>query len=510
MLAAVFLAVFAATVALPGPLTVVLLANTVVGIFLSALQVYVALLPRFTARHRKPRKEPFISILVPAHNEPPAVLMQTLESLSKLSYGEYEVLVIDNNTSDPQVWKPVERFTLSLGRRFRFLHVENLTGFKAGALNYALARTSAQSKYVAVIDADYVVNPDFLSLAVSYFTHREIALVQFPQEYRNATSENRPVADEYRHFFRIYMNMANHLDCVPSTGTVSIYSNDALRSIGGFRVQALTEDADAGLRLYRAGFRGVYIDRPIGSGLMPYDIESYRKQKWRWALGNAQALSVLFTSFKRMPFRSWIGFLSHLTAWDHLNFLPFAVLAGYALVVTPAILTTGEHKMLLNVASFSIFLTIGSKFVLFLVTLRTEENPIRRALRALLIHMGLTLVYSEALMRIMFRQKSDFERTNKFILVKAPQLLKSTYKELILGLWFLMGAVGGAYFGSRVVTITVFSISAAALLSVYYVHWKVRPTKEISKRLFAHIERKYDEFLRSPTIPAHITARGRG
>ena len=495
MLLAIFALVFMATVFLPGPLIVLLIANTLIGLFLSLLQIGITLFPKFRLRRRGKEYRPFVSVLVPAHNEPPLLLIETLEALSRLRYDNYEVLVIDNNTDDTAVWKPVERFSLFLGRKFRFLHVENLEGFKAGALNYALERVNPQSEYIAVVDADYIVQPNFLSMAVSYFTHRDIALVQFPQAYRNSNELNQPIADEYRHFFKIYMNMANHLDCVPSTGTVSIYRRDALRSISGFRAEAITEDADAGLRFYAAGFRGVYVDRAVGQGLMPYDIGAYRKQKGRWALGNAQSIKMLFSLFGRIPFRSWIGFLSHLTAWDHLNFLPFAVLAGYALVVTPLVPTTELHKILLNVASISIFVTILSKMILFLFTFRGEKRGVSRALKAFVVHMGMTFLYSEALMTLLFKRRLKFERTNKFIFESVPSLLKSTYKELILGSWFLLGAVEAIVFGSRYITIVVFSISAFALLSIFYVYWHIRPTLSISKELLRDAERKYRDYL---------------
>ena len=267
----VFVVILIASILIPGAMITVLIFNTGIVILLSVLQIVIALFPRFEPHRKNNIGHPFVSVLVPAYNEPPALLMQTLEALSALDYEHFEVLVIDNNTKDKNIWKPVETFTKSLGERFRFFHIDQLSGFKAGALNYALKRLDQKSEYVAVIDADYMVRSHFLKEALSYFAHENIALVQFPQQYRNCTDENRPINDEYRHFFKIYMNMANHLDCVPSTGTVSIYALYVLRQIGGFREEALTEDADVGLRIYGAGYRGVYVDRTIGYGLMPYD-----------------------------------------------------------------------------------------------------------------------------------------------------------------------------------------------------------------------------------------------
>ncbi len=482
---------------IPHAVFVLLLINLGLVLFLSISQIIVALLPRFQPKTKKLPLQPFVSVLIPSYNEPPAILMQTLEKLSHLEYENFEVLIIDNNTKDPEIWKPVQNFAQALGNKFRFFHVDPLSGFKAGALNYALTQVNLKSEYAAIIDADYAVHPDFLETALLYFIEEKIALVQFPQYYRNATPENQPVADEYRHFFGIYMNMANHFDCVPSTGTVSVYRVNALRNIGGFRKEALTEDADVGLRLYGAGFRGVYVDRPAGFGLMPYDLEAYRKQKWRWAYGNAQSIKTLFLLFGKIPFRSWFGFLVHLTAWDHLNFLPFAVLGAYSILLIPAVSITSLHRQLLSLASLSIFVTIVSKLFLFLVTLRGSKHSISRSFKAFVIHIGMTLTYSKAWLACLFGVKSAFERTNKFILAKIPSLLKNSLSELILGIWFMVGAVEALLWGTRTITPFAFLVSSLSLLSIYYVYWEITPTKIYSKKKLADLEIKYKNFLNS-------------
>lgn len=491
----VFLFILITSVLAPGFMVVVLILNTGAVVFLSVLQITIALFSRFEPKRKSKTVHPFVSVLVPAYNEPPVILMQTLEALLRLDYDCFEVLVIDNNTRDKDVWMPVKIFVEKLGKNFRFFHKDHLSGFKAGALNYALERVNEKSEYAAVIDADYAVEPDFLNTALSYFAGDKTALVQFPQEYRNCNNENQPIADEYRHFFKIYMNMANHLDCVPSTGTVSIYRLDVLREIGGFRKEALTEDADVGLRIYAAGYHGVYVDRIVGYGLMPYDLEAYRKQKWRWAFGNAQSMKTLVSLFGKIPFRSWFGFLAHLTAWDHLNFLPFAVLGAYSIVLIPTVPITELHKHLLTVASFSIFIMLASKLILFAVALRQEKRPWPRAFRAFLVHMGMTLVYSEAWIALLLGTKSAFERTNKFILASMPNLLKNSYKELILGVWFLIGTVEAVMWGTRPITVVAFFVSALMLFCVYYVYWKISPTKAYSKDMLSDLERKYRRYL---------------
>jgi cellulose synthase/poly-beta-1,6-N-acetylglucosamine synthase-like glycosyltransferase len=411
-----------------------------------------------------------------------------------MDYKRFEVLVIDNNTEDPDIWKPVLSFVKTLGPKFKFFHVDGLPGFKAGALNYLLDHINPKSKYVAVIDADYVVKRDFLKKSLAYFTDNKTAFVQFPQRYRNIANGNKSIADEYRHFFCVYMNMANHLDCVPSTGTVSVYKLAVLRQIGGFHGDVLTEDADFGLRIYGAGYQGLYVDQSMGYGLMPYDLEAYKKQKWRWAFGNAQTLKTLFLLLPKIPFKSWIGFLSHLTAWHHFNFLPFATIAAFPVILFLKIPIVHSYEQILMFASLSILITLVSKMFLFWASLRKQKKCFIRAIRAFIVHMGMTLVYSGAWISYAFQKNFSFERTNKFVLEKKPSLLKNTYSEFFLGSWFLVGAVLSAYYGYAMETI-VFLLSASALFSIYFVYWKIVPTKKYSKDILFGLENKYQAFI---------------
>ena len=125
---------------------------------------------------------PKVSIHVPAYNEPPQMLIETLDALARLDYPDFEVIVVDNNTKDPQVWQPVEQHCRQLGPRFRFFHLDPLPGFKAGALNHALRHTSPDAAVVAVIDSDYKVDARWLRDLVPAFQDPKIAIVQAPQE----------------------------------------------------------------------------------------------------------------------------------------------------------------------------------------------------------------------------------------------------------------------------------------------------------------------------------------
>jgi hypothetical protein len=143
---------------------------------------------RHGAQHPRPaaiRRRPMVSIHVPCHAEPPALVIGTLDRIAALDYDDFEVLVIDNNTTDPAMWQPVRDHCRLLGQRFRFFHVEGLTGAKAGALNFALRHTNPHATLVGVVDADYHVEPEWLDRTVGHFDDRAIGFVQCPHAYRD-------------------------------------------------------------------------------------------------------------------------------------------------------------------------------------------------------------------------------------------------------------------------------------------------------------------------------------
>ena len=73
---------------------------------------------------------PMVSLHVPAHNEPPDMVIDTLRSLLRLDYPRYEVILIDDNTDDESLWRPVEAWCERHG--VKFAHLEDWPGYKSG------------------------------------------------------------------------------------------------------------------------------------------------------------------------------------------------------------------------------------------------------------------------------------------------------------------------------------------------------------------------------------------
>jgi len=235
---------------------------------------------------------PMVSIHVPAYNEPPEMMKRTLDALAELNYPDYEVVVIDNNTTDPAVWEPVKAHCEKLGRRFRFFHVAPLEGFKAGALNYGLRHTDPRAEIVAVIDSDYIVAPNWLYDLAPQFIDSKVAVVQAPQDYSdgNVNAFKAMCYSEYAGFFYIGMMTRNERNAIIQHGTMTLVRRKVLEEVGGWAEWCITEDAELGLRIFEQGYEAHYIPRSYGRGVMPDTFLDYKKQRFRWAYGAVQIL----------------------------------------------------------------------------------------------------------------------------------------------------------------------------------------------------------------------------
>jgi len=235
---------------------------------------------------------PKVSIHIPAYREPPEMLKQTLDSVARLNYPNFECVVVINNTPDPALWMPIEVHCKLLGEQFKFVRIDNLQGFKAGALRLAMTHTAADAEVLAVLDADYVVDPDWLKDLMPLFADASVALVQAPQDHRDGERSvlHHAMNAEYAGFFDIGMVQRNEVNAIIVHGTMCLIRRSALEAVGGWSSDTICEDTDLGLTLLEAGWHAHYTNRRYGHGLLPDTYEAYKKQRDRWAYGGFQIL----------------------------------------------------------------------------------------------------------------------------------------------------------------------------------------------------------------------------
>ncbi len=393
---------------------------------------------------------PLVSVHVPAFNEPPEMLKQTLDALAALDYPRFEVLVIDNNTPNEKVWRPVQAHCEELGERFRFYHVAPLAGFKAGALNYALRRTSARASVIAVIDSDYQVNHQWLRQLVPLFCNQDMAVVQAPQDYRDADANafKAMCYAEYRGFFYIGMITRNERNAIIQHGTMTMIRRQVLDKLHGWAEWCITEDAELGLRVFAAGLDAAYVPQSYGRGFMPDTFLDYKKQRFRWAYGAVQILrrhaGLLLGGSGRLTPGQRYHFLAGWLPWlaDGLNLLfnLSALLWSLAMINFP-------HKIdppMLMVSALPLALfTFKITKLAYLYRTRVGAN-IRQTLAAALAGLALTHTIGLATLSGFLTRKQAFFRTPKQARRHALlQCLVASREEslIMLALWLSAFAV---------------------------------------------------------------------
>jgi exo-beta-1,3-glucanase (GH17 family)/cellulose synthase/poly-beta-1,6-N-acetylglucosamine synthase-like glycosyltransferase len=388
---------------------------------------------------------PMVSVHVPAYNEPPEMLMETLNALSQLDYPFFEVLVIDNNTRDPLVWQPIEAHCAKLGYRFRFFHVSPLAGFKAGALNFALARTAPDVDVIAVIDSDYAVEPNWLRDLASQFVKPSVSIVQAPQDYRDDGESmfKAMCYAEYRGFFYIGMLTRNERNAIIQHGTMTMVRKSTLEEVDGWAEWCITEDAELGLKIFEKGYEAAYTHKSYGQGVMPDTFIDFKKQRFRWAYGAMQILRrhaarLLLTGRSDLTYGQRYHFIAGWLPWmaDSINllFTISALLWSLAMCLLP--LKFDPPLVILSVMPMSLFIFKVAKMI-YLYRSRVGAN-ITQTVASALAGLSLSHTISKAILLGIFTKTIPFFRTPKLASAHALfQALQSAREEglLALALW---------------------------------------------------------------------------
>ncbi|HXH02716.1 MAG TPA: glycosyltransferase [Candidatus Competibacteraceae bacterium] len=402
------------------------------------------------------RPWPKVSLHLACYNEPPELVIETLNSLARLDYPDFEVLVIDNNTKDPAVWKPLEEHCAKLGPRFRFFHVDPLSGYKAGALNYALRHTHPEARIIGVVDADYVVEPNWLISLVPYFDDPKVGFVQAPQDHRawEGDTFKEMINWEYAGFFNIGMVHRNERDAIIQHGTMTLIRKEAMQKAGNWGEWCICEDTELGLRLMAEGFESVYVNHVFGRGVTPDSFAAYKTQRFRWAFGAVQILRRYWNwmlPFARSPltgaqrFHFVTGWLPWFADGLHLLFTFGALIWSIGLVLWPRYFDFPMPVFLISVLVMFL-LKITHSFVLYHA--RVPCN-LRQRIGAAVAAVALTHVIGRAMLSGLFsRGGRPFLRTPKG--ENQPALIQGLLMAreegfIMLALWLAALAVSVRY-----------------------------------------------------------------
>jgi len=387
---------------------------------------------------------PKVSIHIPAYFEPPEMLKQTLDAVSRLDYPNFECVVIINNTPDPAFWQPIQDHCRALGERFKFINAEKVEGFKAGALRIAMERTAADAEVIGIIDADYVVEPDWLKDLVPVFADPRVGLVQAPQDHRDGDKSlmHYIMNGEYAGFFDIGMVQRNEENAIIVHGTMCLIRRAAMDMAGGWAGDTICEDTDLGLAIIEHGWLTHYTNHRYGRGLLPDTYEAFKKQRHRWAYGGFQIVKKHWRRFlpgasrlspnqKRefsLGWLNWLGAesLGVLVAILNLIWVPIVAFADIA--IPDRILT------LPIIAAFVVSL-------LHFVILYRMRVPVKwgQMLGAMVAAMSVQWTVSRAVANGLITEHLAFARTSKGGLSRMSIEFQAFW-EAVIGVLLLVGA----------------------------------------------------------------------
>jgi len=300
----------------------------------------------------------------------------------------------------------------------RFIHLPNWPGFKAGALNVALEQTNPQAEWIALVDADYLVRPEWFSTIAGYFAQPDVGLVQAPQAHRDFSSSllSRMMNWEYEGFFRVGMHHRHERNAIVQHGTMTVIRSKVMHTLGGWDTRCICEDTELGLRILQQGLRAVYLDQVLGAGLVPADFAAYRRQRRRWAQG---AMQILRTHWRQLigPSSLTWGQRYHFIAgwlpwWGdalHLLFTVAAISWTIAILVAPAVF---GFPIALFILPLAVFFTARLLLGPLLYSRRVRCGVMDTA-GAALAGMGLSHVIARGVFAGLLGQRSVFEITRK-------------------------------------------------------------------------------------------------
>src|SRR5260221_7996829 len=387
---------------------------------------------------------PKVSIHIAAYYEPPDMLKQTLDAVSRLDYPNFEWVVIINNTPDPDLWQPMQDHCRALGERFKFINAEKVKGFKAGALRIAMERTAVDAEIIGIIDADYVVRPDWLKDLVPVFADPNVGLVQAPQEHRDGDRSlmHYIMNGEYAGFFDIGMVQRNEANAIIVHGTMCLIRRAAMDMAGGWAGDTNCEDTDLGLAIIEHGWLTHYTNQRYGHGLLPDTYEAFKKQRHRWAYGGFQIVKKHWRRFlpgasrlspdQRREFAlgwlNWLGAesLGGLVAILNLVLGPIVAFAGIA--IPDKILT------LPIIAAFLVSLIHFITLYRLRVYVKTWQM-----LGAMIAAMSVQWTVSRAVANGLITEHLPFTRTSKGGLSRMSIEFQAFW-EAVIGVLLLVGA----------------------------------------------------------------------
>jgi cellulose synthase/poly-beta-1,6-N-acetylglucosamine synthase-like glycosyltransferase len=400
-----------------------------------------------------PTHWPRVTVQLPIFNER-YVIERLVEAISRFDYPResLDVQVLDDSTDETQqvARDCVDRFAAQ-GMPIVYIHRGNREGFKAGALENGLK--TAKGEFVAIFDADFIPDADFLRRTIPYFQNDEIGMVQARWTYLNRdysllTQVETILLDG--HFVVEHGARSRRGTFFNFNGTAGAWRRQAIEDAGGWQHDTLTEDTDLSYRAQLHGWKFLYLPDVECASELPVDMNSFKAQQARWAKGLMQ------TAKKILPkvFASKAPWYIKAEAFFHLTAnISYPLMVLLSTMLLPAMIVRfyqGWFQML--VIDLPLFLASTCSISSFYLVAQKELRPKnwRRTFLYLPFVMatgiGISVRNAQAVLEAIVGKKSEFVRTPKYKIEGKKDTFAAKkyrnkagwmpYAEVVLGIYF--------------------------------------------------------------------------
>jgi cellulose synthase/poly-beta-1,6-N-acetylglucosamine synthase-like glycosyltransferase len=417
--------------------------------------LFVRLRRREPARPAEPagaESWPRVTVQLPLYNEV-YVAGRLIDAVCRLDYprDRLEIQVLDDSTDETLevVSRLVEQHR-ARGLDIRLLHRTDRTGFKAGALEAGLA--AARGELVAIFDADFVPNPDFLKIAVPYFADSTLGLVQgrwhhINREYSLLTRIQAVLLDGH---FMVEHIARNRSGCFFNfNGTAGIWRRTAIETSGGWQHDTLTEDLDLSYRAQLAGWRFLYLPGLAVPSELPVDVNGFKSQQYRWAKGAAQTSRKLLGRVMRAPLPPRVKFEAFVHLTNNFSY-PLMILLS---LLTMPVMLLRHHTTVWSLLGLDVPLFLSATFSValfyFVSQVALGESWRRQLLllpALLALGIGLAVNNTYAVLSGLFHRGGTFERTPKYNIEKRGESWRAKRYRVKASSSLLVEALLAVYF----------------------------------------------------------------
>lgn len=369
---------------------------------------------------------PLVTIQLPLYNEP-YVAERLIDNILALDYprDRFEVQVLDDSTDGTTaLCERKAAHYRAQGFDIQVMHRTDRWGYKAGALADGLPR--AKGEFIAVFDADFLPNPQFLRRTLGYFQHPKVGVVQTRWTHLNEDYSLFAKLQALQlnvHFTIEQMGRRAGHHFLQFNGTAGIWRKSAIADAGGWRADTLTEDLDLSYRAQMRGWEIVYLEDVEAPAELPVEMNGIKSQQFRWMKGGAENARLLTPLVLKadIPLSTRLHAMAHLL--NSSVFLAVLMIALTSVALVPVMDRYGAYTGFL---SLSLLGLVGVATVYFVANLRLLPRP--RTFRQVLalifyfpllltLSMGLSFHNSVAVIEGLLGIKSSFVRTPKFNIV---------------------------------------------------------------------------------------------